>query len=44
MFLHSGGVVEDPESFPTDEELENHYADQNMYAIYALQGYLGIFE
>jgi len=39
-----GGVVEDPESFPTDEELENHYADQNMYAIYALQGYLGIFE
>ncbi len=41
-----GGVCEDPESWGimTDEDLISYYENQNMTAIYALQGLLGIWE
>ncbi len=41
-----GGAVDDPSlyGFTTDEELADYYAQMNMNAIYAIQGYLGIWE
>lgn len=41
-----GGALDDPSiyGYTTDEEVANHYAEQNMNAIYAIQGYLGIWE
>ena len=30
--------------FTTDEEVAEYYAQMNMNAIYAMQGYLGIWE
>ena len=41
-----GGVVDDPAmyGFTTDEELADYYEMMNMNAIYAIQGYFGIWE
>lgn len=41
-----GGAVDDPSmyGFTTDEELADYYEQMNMNAIYAIQGYLGIWE
>ena len=41
-----GGAIDDPAAygFTTDEEVADYYAQMNMNAIYAMQGYLGIWE
>jgi len=41
-----GGAIDDPSvyGFTTDEELADYYEQMNMNAIYAIQGYLGIWE
>lgn len=41
-----GGAIDDPSvyGFTTDEEVADYYAQMNMNAIYAIQGYLGIWE
>lgn len=41
-----GGAIDDPSvfGFTTDEEVAEYYAQMNMNAIYAMQGYLGIWE
>ena len=41
-----GGAIDDPSGygFTTEEEIADYYAQMNMNAIYAIQGYLGIFE
>jgi len=41
-----GGAVDDPSmyGFTTDEEVADYYEQMNMNAIYAIQGYLGIWE
>lgn len=38
-----GGAVENPEEF-AEEELIQHYEERNREAIYAIKGYLGIWE
>ena len=41
-----GGAIDDPAmyGFTTDEEVADYYEQMNMNAIYAIQGYLGIWE
>ena len=41
-----GGAIDDPSvyGFTTDEEVADYYEQMNMNAIYAIQGYLGIWE
>ena len=41
-----GGAIDNPEmyGFTSDEEVADYYESMNMNAIYAIQGYLGIWE
>ena len=41
-----GGALDNPEmyGFTSDEEIADYYESMNMNAIYAIQGYLGIWE
>ena len=41
-----GGAVDDPAAYglSTDEEIAEYYEMMNMNTVYAMQGYLGIFE
>ncbi len=45
-FVILGGALDDPESYglTTEEAIEEFYTQMNMNAVYAIQGYFGIWE